>query len=51
MEQGDSKLAIDFFSMFKIEVVDESAFLLTSSKEQLLVRTHFIDPEDQNTFE
>lgn len=50
MDKGDARLAIDFFSTFQIEAVDSSAFLLTSSKEQILVRTHFIQPEDSDTF-
>lgn len=51
MEPSDCKKAIDFFSTFKIEPVDQSAYLLTSNKEQILVRMHFIDPDDTETFE
>lgn len=51
MDQSDSKIAIDFFSTFQIEVVDQSAFLLTSTQQQILVRTHFIHPEDHDTIE
>jgi hypothetical protein len=49
MDQADHKVARDFFSLYRLEPLDNSAFLLTSSKEQMLVRTHLIDPHDNET--
>lgn len=51
MNQNERKIAVDFFSTFKIETFDQSAFLLKSNKEHLMVRTHYIQPDDQETIE
>ena len=51
MDQSERKLAKDFFSTFNIEPLDASSFMLSNSKEKILVRTHMILPEDQDTID
>lgn len=46
MDQADRKLIRDFFSQYRVHPFDESAYLLTGSKEQILVRTHLIVEDD-----
>ena len=45
MDKPHLKLVRDFCSLYNIEMIDNSAFVLTSSKEKLFVRTHLNDPQ------
>lgn len=46
MDKTRLKLARDFFSLYRIEPIDSQTYILTSSQDKLLVKTHLIDPAD-----
>ncbi len=46
MDAFDVKIARDFFKTYKIQHIDNSTFLLSNTNNKLLVKTHLIDPND-----